>query len=114
MTTQPGWVAIWRNQIDHPIVGARKPYCYYIAWQWLLFEAAFQPRRISVSNGRELVPITLQRGQLSHSLRYMAQAWGWRSPMRVKRFLTRLETDTQIATQTDAEQTVKSVAKYDR
>ena len=115
MTTQPGFIAIARGSLDHRIVGARKPYSDFEAWCWLLFEAAWKPRRVAVINrNSNHTTITLERGELSHSLRYMAKAWGWRSPMRVKRFLTRLETDAQIETQTTAGQTIITICNYER
>src|SRR5262249_10786551 len=55
-----------------------------------------------------------ERGQLSHSLRYMAEAWGWRSDFRVRTFLNRLKSNAQINTQTDAGQTVITICNYGR
>src|SRR5262249_51954192 len=82
------------------------------AWCWLLFVAQWKPQRISVANGRgQRVVITLERGQLSHSLRYMAANFGW-SVKRVRTFLNRLKMDAQIDTQTGTPQTIISIRNY--
>src|SRR5262249_32474559 len=85
------------------------------AWVWLLFEAAWKPRRIGVVNRHGVyTAVNLERGQLSHSLRYLAKAWGWRSDKRVRTFLNRLKMDAQIDAQTDAGQTVITICNYER
>ena len=106
--TERGFIALARGVLDHPIVGARKPYTAHDAWEWLLFEAAWKPRRYAAG------PIVahLERGQLAHSIRYMAKAWGW-SGGTVQRFLTRLKTDTMIDTATDTGLTVITICNYD-
>src|SRR5262249_8543251 len=110
-----GFVALVRGVLDHPKVGARKPYTYFEAWVWLLFEAAWKPRRIGVVNRHGVyTAVNLERGQLSHSLRYLAKAWGWRSDKRVRTFLNRLKMDGQIDAQTDAGQTVITICNYER
>ena len=63
---------------------------YFRAWLWLISEAAWKSRRVTVINGRTLEIVELERGQLSHSRRYMAKTWGW-SEKRVRTFLKRLE-----------------------
>src|SRR5262249_20079593 len=110
-----GYIALARGVLDHPKVGARKPYSYFEAWVWLLFEAAWKPRRIGVVNrhGAHTV-VNLEGGQLSHSLRFMAKAWGWRSDFRVRTFLNRLKTSAQINAQTVAGQNVITICNYER
>lgn len=111
--TERGFIALARGILDHPVVGAQKPYTVTEAWLWLLLEAGYKPRRVCISNGRTATPITLERGQLSHSIRYMASAWGW-TIKRVRTFLNRLENDTQIGTQTDTLQTIITICNYER
>ncbi|MBK0398534.1 hypothetical protein H0I76_04990 [Limibaculum sp. M0105] len=79
------------------------------AWVWILSEAAWRP--VTVRSGR--VVVDLERGQLCHSLRFMADRWGW-SKDRVRRFLTRLENRDMIATQTATGQLVIDVRNYDK
>lgn len=111
--SERGFIALARGVLDHPIVGARKPYSRHDAWEWLLFEAAFKPRRYAAGS----IVVTLDRGQLAHSTRYMADAWGW-SEAAVRRFLTRLKTGAgtgaMIDAQTDAGITVITICNYER
>jgi hypothetical protein len=111
--SEEGFIAIARGILDHPIVGARKQFSYFEAWVWLLLEARWARGRIHVANGHGANIVDLDRGQVSHSLRYMATAWGWKIK-RVRTFLRRLETDTQIGTQTGTGQTVITICNYDQ
>ena len=113
--TERGYIALARGTLDHPIVGVRPrtPYSPAEAWQWLLFEAAWKPRRYSAGG----IVVELKRGQLAHSTRYMAQAWRW-SETRVRRFLERLKTGAgtgaMIGADTGAGITVITVCNYER
>ena len=106
--TEQGFIALARGVFDHPIVGAQKPYSKFEAWAWLIFEAAWKARRYDA--GGFTVP--LERGQVAHSIRYMAEAWGWHRSS-VERFLTRLKTDTMIETQSETGLTVITLCKYE-
>ncbi|RZN35512.1 hypothetical protein CWO90_03185 [Bradyrhizobium sp. Leo121] len=55
--------------------------------------------------------VDLARGQLAHSLRHLADCWGW-SVKRVRGFLRALEEDAMIATATDPGVTVITICKY--
>jgi hypothetical protein len=98
-----------RSAFDEPLL--QNP-VQFRAWMWLVSEAAWQPRRQSVSNGRATVVIELQRGQLTHSLTYMAKAWNV-SVKRVRTILDRFETGSLIGTQTGTLQTVITICNYD-
>lgn len=110
-----GFIALARGILDHPIVGVQKgePYSRSEAWEWLIFEAAFKPRRYSASG----IVVELQRGQLAHSTRYMAQAWRW-PETNVRRFLERLKTGAgtgaMIGAESGAGITVITICNYDR
>src|SRR5262249_49432502 len=67
-----------------------------------------------VNRGGAQTILNLGRGQLSHSLRYMAKAWGWASDKRVRTFLNRLKVDAQIDAQTSTSQTVITICNYER
>ena len=110
--TERGYIAIARGALNHPISGASKPYSRFEAWVWLLEQAAFKPVRVRVSNGHSHSALTIKRGQLSHSLRYMATAWGW-TVKSVRTFLARLESDTQIGTQKGTAQTLITICNYE-
>ena len=109
--TKRGFISIARGILDHPRVGARKPYSRLEAWEWLLLEAAWKPHRVGFQAGRHLGSISLERGQLSHSLRFIASKWGW-SVKRTRTFLVGLETDRMITTQTDTGQTLITICNY--
>jgi hypothetical protein len=65
-----------------------------------------------VSNGRTTAVIELQRGQLTHSLTYMARAWNV-TVKRVRTILHRFENGSLIDTQTGTLQTVITICNYD-
>lgn len=79
------------------------------AWVWLIEAATFKPSKVGIAGKT----ITLQRGQLSHSLRFMADKWDW-DEAKVRRFLSRLQRDEMIRCVTDAGQTVITICNYDK
>jgi hypothetical protein len=98
------------------------------AWLWLLAEAAWADREQEVPNGRSQVAIRLKRGQLTHSFRYVAKAWGV-SVKRARTILDHLEvagwitlsrarqgskTAPQTGTPTGTLQTIITICNYDR
>jgi len=85
---------------------------YFHAWLWLVNEAAWKSRRVTVNNGRTSEIVELERGQLSHSRRYMATAWRW-SEKRVRTFLNRLRKVGMIDLQAGRLQTVITIYNYD-
>jgi hypothetical protein len=106
-----GFIALSRGLPDHPIVGLKGKFKPSEAWLWLLLEAAWKPRRVGFQAGRHHGTISLERGQLSHSLRFIASKWGW-SVKRTTTFLVALETDHMITTQTDTGQTLITICNY--
>ena len=103
-----GVFAVDRGVFDHPLFASGEPYSRREAWLWLISEAAWKPRR--VDRGGQL--IELRRGQLAHSLRFMADVWGW-SKSSVDRFLARLKTETMIGTETGTGFLIVTICKYD-
>jgi hypothetical protein len=81
---------------EDPFFGA-DPFSRREAWQWLIAEAAWKPRKVNVGNGRGATVVSLERGQLAHSKAFMLQAWGWSSEKAVRTFLDRLEADGRIS-----------------
>jgi hypothetical protein len=109
-----GFIAWERGILDHPVVGAKKPYSKYEAWSWLVFAAVWKPMRVGVINrhGAHTV-VNLERGQLTFSQRFLAEAWGW-SDFRVRTFLKLLETHAQIIAQKRGGQTLITICNYQR
>jgi hypothetical protein len=84
------------------------PFSEREAWVWLIAEAAWKPREKRVGK----VIVTLDRGQLAHSTRFLADAWQW-THSRVRRFLERLENRHMIERQSDTGVSVICIMKYD-
>lgn len=106
--SERGVFAVDRGIWDHPSL-AREPFTEREALMWMFGAAAFKPMRIRVGS----VSVNLSRGQLAHSLRFMADKWDWSEP-RVRRFLTRLKTDAVVSVSTDAGVTVITVCNYNK
>jgi hypothetical protein len=98
--------AVDRRVFDHPMF-AREPFTEREAWVWLIAEAAWRPCRKRTGSAI----ISLARGELSHSIRFMAEAWQWHRA-RVERFLGRLKTETMVRTRVETGVTVISICKY--
>lgn len=78
------------------------------AWIWMIESAAWGDHRIEV--GGQFVPI--ERGQFSHSFRFMAQAWRW-PEANVRRYVRRLQSDARIDAAIVAGQILITVRDYD-
>jgi hypothetical protein len=106
-----------RGWMNSPVF-RKSPYSHREAWCWLIENAAWAKSRIPVEGGI----LTLERGQLSHSLRFLAKAWKWQSDKRVRLFLRRLEEDKMLRIQKgrktdagkDAGQNVITICNYER
>jgi hypothetical protein len=103
-----GVFAVDRGIFEHPLFADEKPYSRFQAWLWLLKEAAWKPRAYNIKG----TSVLLQRGQLVHSVRYLATAWGW-SKSTVERFLGRLKTETMIGTDSGTGFLVITICNYD-
>ena len=103
-----GYYQMHRGWLDHHALQG-EPFDRRSAWCWLVEEAQWQGRRCQIGGHF----VELKRGQLSHSTRFMARAWGW-SEARVRRFVTRLKIDAMIDADSDAGQLVITLCNYDR
>ena len=102
-----GFVRAQRDRFDHPLF-VREQFCRGYAWDWLVASAAYKDHEIEVKGCVVLVT----RGQLCHSVRFMAKRWNW-SPAAVQRFLYRLQEAEMIRCETDTGQTVITICNYD-
>ncbi|MBF5091930.1 hypothetical protein F1640_18415 [Novosphingobium sp. NBM11] len=95
-----GFFLMHRGWRDNPIF--KGEFSRADAWVWLIEHACWQPSRVRIKGET----VTLDRGELSFSVRFLADTWGW-SKSRVDRFLSDLrdedmiETRTKIGTTTD-------------
>jgi hypothetical protein len=111
-----GYVLIARGLLNHPRFKSHGPLTQFEAWYWLIESAAYALHNVTITNGRNRLTVSLEPGQLTYSIRYLAKAWGW-SDKRVQRFLSALEFDRSVTTQTTTGQTVITLcnwAKYQR
>lgn len=106
--SERGVFAVDRGVWDHPILQSREPYSRREAWLWLVSEATWKAKTIYVDGKR----VSLNRGQLAHSIRFIADRWRW-PKSNVARFLDMLKTDTMIETQAGHGITVITICKYD-
>lgn len=87
---------------------ADDPFTPREAFIWMISEAYWKDGSKQIK-GR---PVTIKRGQFSHSVRFMADAWGW-SKSKVSRFLMRLETETAIRTEHGTGQLIVTLCNYE-
>jgi hypothetical protein len=105
--SERGVFAVDRGIWDHELVTGDDPFSRREALLWLFSEAAWKSRSVRIS-GKS---VELKRGQLAHSIRFIAKAWNW-SKSRVDRFLDELKHEAIIGTETVHGQTVITVCKY--
>lgn len=79
------------------------------AWMWMIAEASWKGRVRRVGAAE----ITLRRGQLAASSRFLAKAWMWSEP-RVRRYFDMLENRRMIERVTDAGVTVITICNYEK
>ena len=103
-----GFYLMHRGWQENPVF-RNEEYSKRDAFIWLIEEAAYLPTRVHAASGA----INLKRGQLSHSLRFMAKAWKW-DEAKVRRFLSSLVKSEIIDAATDAGQTVVTIRNYDK
>jgi hypothetical protein len=102
-----GRFMVTRAVFDHHALRG-DPFDRRSAWLWLIAEAAWDDRVVHVEHRA----IHLLRGQLAHSLRFIADAWEWEHK-RVNRFLERLEAENMIRRSTERGVTVVTIVNYD-
>lgn len=96
--------SVWNHTVFRPSKFSDRE-----AFLWLVSEASWKPRAIRSGN----YIIQLDRGQLSHSLRFMGEKWGW-SKSAVQRFLKTLENRDMIRDSSGTAQNVITICNYDR
>lgn len=106
--SQLGVVAIDRGIFGHDLFETDEPFTRREAWIWLIVEAAWKDRTKRV-DGKT---VAVKRGQVAHSIRFMAEAWGWHRT-RVDRFLRELKIETMIETETETGITIITICNYD-
>ena len=105
-----GYYRMARGWMDHPMLKSREPFSKREAWCWLIETAAYKPQPV-----RKGSATTLNRGQLSFSLRFIGAAWDW-DHGRVRRFLNGLANEEMVELKTDEStgQTRITICNYDK
>jgi hypothetical protein len=97
--------SIWTSEVFEEEDG--EPFSRRLAWIWLISEAAWKDRPIRI-DGKQ---VTIQRGQLSHSVRFLADKWNW-SKSQVGRFLKELESWDMIEINSGTKQSILTICNY--
>ena len=111
MTSKSGFFLIARGLMEHARFKPKGPFSDFEAWIWLIEHAAYSRQTVPILNGTNRTTIVLEPGQLSHSIRYLAEAWRW-SDKRVQRFLATTQSDHSVTTQTTTGQTVITLCNW--
>ena len=101
-----------RGWMDAPIF-KDEPFTGREAFMWMVENAVWEQegRKKRLINSYEIV--TIKRGQLCYSLRFLAKKWQW-SLGKVQRYTTRLKIDTLIDTAIDTGEMIITICNYDK
>jgi hypothetical protein len=79
------------------------------AWEWLVADARWKEGTVNILGN----PIFLTRGQLCHSVRFMAEKFMW-SIGRTQRFIKKLQKWNMISVSTNTGQTIITICNYSK
>lgn len=105
-----GYYQMARGWMYHPCFKGEKVFSHREAWIWMIEQATWSPEGRNVNILEK--PHRLSRGQLSHSVRFMRDAWGWKKGA-VETFLKKLKTWDMIRTDNRAGQLIITICNYD-
>lgn len=106
MAQDRGFFYVQHGFLDHPIFKG-EPFTEREAFLWLIDNAAYK-NHTKRWRGRT---INVMRGQVSESLRNLAEKWKW-SVNRVNRYIKVLENERMIATRTDTGFLIVTICNY--
>ena len=87
-----GYIAMSRDWQEHDVFG-NDEFSRRDAWAWIIAQAAWKPTASRIKGSK----VDLARGELSYSVRFLAQKWRW-SKSRVDRFIAVLREEGMIET----------------
>lgn len=102
-----GWYLMHRGWQKNAMF-KKEPFTEREAWEWLVSEATYETKTVSFKGN----PIKLTRGQLSHSIRYMADEWKW-SKSKIESYLNKLKKWDAIRTDNRTGQNIITICNYD-
>lgn len=80
------------------------------AWAWLIENAAYEDTVINIRG----VPVQIKRGSLSHSVRFLDEAWQWKGAESVRRYLRRLENWGMTSLKTVSGRMLITISNYEK
>jgi len=104
--SERGVFAVDRGHFTDPCF-ASEPFTEREAYAWLSAEAAWKKREARGQKG----VITLERGEVCHSVRFMAEAWQW-SKSAVDRFMKKMVSRGKLSLQKRDSDNVYFVCNY--
>ena len=105
-----GYIPISRGLFEHRFWCEERCYSRFEAWLYLIKEAKIEDTKLYLASSVFIV----KRGQLSVSLRFLAQAFGW-SKNRVSSYLKLLQDDNmiEVGTSKGTAQTLITICNYE-
>lgn len=97
-----------RRIYKHPLF-ERDVFSRRDAWGWIIASACYKDLSTFIY-GKE---VFLKRGQLSYSIRFMAEKWRW-DKAKVERFIGALKKNGMIETESEAGRLIITVCNYER
>ena len=105
------FLALARKIFDGPLWKERRPLSRWEALVWILKEARYSTTEQKLCiNGRM---VTWGRGQLCASVRFLQEAWQWKSKTKVTNFLKMLEDEGTIKTDKGQGINIITLCNYD-
>ena len=108
MSTDKGWIRLYRDIENHDIWN-HKPYSFAHAWMDLILSAEYQDSTTVIRNKT----FKVKRGQLSTSLRKLAEKWGW-GQKTVINYLSELKKRRMIRLKQDNFGTIITIVNYEK
>ena len=104
-----GYYLISRGWMHNPVFSSSRSFDRRSAWIWIIEGACFKSTKQDVLGKT----VTVERGSLITSVRYLAKEWNW-SEKAVRSFLKRLEKEEMVGLSTEHGKTQIYVINYDR
>lgn len=105
--TEKGWYLMHRGWQKNGMF-KDEPFTEREAFEWMISEATYETKTIAFKGN----PVKLTRGQLSHSIRHMADEWGW-SKSKIESYLNKLKKWDAIRTDNRTGQNIITICNYD-
>lgn len=101
-----GWYLMHRGWQDSAVF-KDEPYTEREAWEWLISEATYEDQVVNIMNN----PVRLDRGQVSHSVRFLADKWHW-TKSQVETYLNKLKKWDMVRTENRTGQNIITICNY--